>query len=353
MKRKPPVKSIALSRGGQLSRREFGAGIAAGGLALATVRQALATGSRAPYAADIQSLGWWMRRTTGPTMADLTPYYQQTLGLPLVRAWGNDLVLLWAGEDLIFEVKTDDYPSRPQADSSTASMIPVFRVHDLERWRVRMEDLGQTPLQRRASRWGETLFYRGPDHLVTGFEYRAERSPFEPDRRGLAAWRTGPFRLGTLPPLPDGLHYLSRAIRHVADVPSMFRYYRDAVGLAHLGREGESQIFALGGESVLEIAPGGSRIAQPGDRSELPDSFVLRTHNLDEQLAALSKRGAILKGDTIVKEETTRLHFIADPEGWILGVEERRKIRDRYIDDVEADRRWRARGNDGAPAETR
>lgn len=330
----------------------MGAALAASGLVLAAApfSRAIAAGA-APYAADIQSLGWWMRRTTGRSMAELTPYYQQILGLPLVRAWERDLVLLWAGEDLIFEVKTDDNPERRQSDPASAAIVPVFRVHDLEKWQARMTGFGYAPVARRRSQYGRTLFYRGPDDLVIGFEERAANSPLPSDRRGLRNWRAGPFRLGGLPALPDTLHYLSRAIRHVADVGAVSLYYRDKFGLQPLGRESGSQLFALGDDSVLEIAPGGVGISEPLDRSALPDTFVLRTHNLDSQRAALPLRGARLKGDLIVKEETTRLQFLADPEGWIVGVEERGTIRTRYIDDVEADRRWRARGNRGAPTQ--
>ena len=56
----------------------------------------------------------------------------------------------------------------------------------------------------------------------------------------------------------------------------------------------------------------------------------------------MPRRGAPLKGPIKVAEETTRLQFVADPEGWIAGIEERGQVRSRYIDDVEADRRWRA-----------
>lgn len=336
---------------GNISRRDLGLAIAAGGLtwAVAPLARAQAPTSTAPFAADIQSLGWWLRRTAGRTMAELTPYYQQILGLPLVRAWEKDLVLLWAGEDLIFEVKTDDNPARLQPDAASAAMIPVFRVHDMARWQTRMKGFGYQPVSRTRSRFGQTLFYRGPDNLIIGFEERAESSPLPSDARALKNWRAGPFRLDSLPPLPDTLHYLSRAIRHVADVTAMSRFYRDNFGLLHLGAEGGSQLFALGDDSVLEIAPGGVAIPEPRDRSELADTFVLRTHNLDAQRTALPLRGARLKGDMIVKEETTRLQFVADPEGWIVGIEERGKIRTRYIDDVEADRRWRARRNKGAP----
>lgn len=338
-----PLKTFV--QAGALSRRTFGASlIAAGaGACLPSLVHAAAKKGHAPFADNLQSLAWWMRRTTGKTMAELTPYYQQVIGLPLQRSWENDLVLLWAGEDQIFEVKTDDNPARTQSDPDSAALLPVFRVHDLAKWRARMASFGFEPVSQRESKWGRTSFFRGPDNLVTGFEERSENSPLGSDRRALKNWRAGPFRLGDLPPLPDTLHYLSRAIRHVADVPAMTRFYRDAFGLKHLGSEGQSELFALGEDSVFEIAPGGVAIPEPNDRSELPDTFVLRIHDLDAQIAGLPKRGAKLKGEVIVKEETTRLQFVPDPEGWIAGIEERGQVRARYIDDVEADRRWRAR----------
>ena len=338
-----PGEVAAASATALLSKPVDVAVLAATGVGLPDFAPAAAVAASAAYAADIQSLGWWMRRTTGKKMAQLTPYYQQILGLPLVRAWESDLVLLWAGEDLIFEVKTDDNPERQQANPASAALIPVFRVHDLARWRARMHSFGLAPVSDRQTTWGRTLFFRDPDNLVTGFEERAENSPLRSDQRALKSWRAGPFRLGNLPALPDSLHYLSRAIRQVANVPAMIRFYRDAFGLELLAHEGESAIFAVGEDSVLEIAPGGASIAEPADRSELPDTIVLRTHNFDAQLKALPKRGARLKGELIVKEETTRLQFVPDPEGWIVGIEERGQIRQRYIDDVEADRRWRAK----------
>ncbi len=333
-----------------ISRRTFGkmlvaAGASIGWLPLSHGATPVAsTSTSAPFGPNLQSMGWWLRRTTGKKMAELTPYYQKIIGLPLERDFENDLVLLWAGEDLIFEVKTDDNPVRKQTDANSAAMLPVFRVHDLAKWRARMESFGYKPVSERKTQWGQTLFYLGPDNLITGFEHRSDDSPLPSDRKALKRWKQGAFRLGNLPPLPDSLHYLSRAIRHVADVEAMSKYYRDVFGLQPLGSEGDSQIFAVGEDSVLEIAPGGVSIPEPGDRSELTDTFVMRIHNLDAERQALSKRGAKLKGDVIVKEETTRLQFVPDPEGWIVGIEERGKIRPQYIDDVEADRRWRARG---------
>lgn len=337
------MKTSKDGAGAILSRRGFAGTLVAGAAGLMLPSHAWAGQPAAPFAANLQSLAWWMRRTTGRTIAQLMPYYQEVLGLPLIRAWENDLVLLWAGEDQVFEVKTDDNPARVQSDPASAALVPVFRVHDLARWRGRMAERGFAPASARRTQWGRTLFYLGPDRLVIGFEQRADGSPLMADRRALRRWRAGPFRLGDLPPLPDTLHHLSRAIRHVANVPAMTRFYRDAYGLQPLGMESGSALFALGADSVLEIAPGGTAIPEPRDRSELPDSFVLRIHDLDATRAGLARRGAGLKGAVIVKEETTRLQFVPDPEGWISGIEERGQVRASYIDDVEADRRWRAR----------
>ena len=108
------------------------------------------------------------------------------------------------------------------------------------------------------------------------------------------------------------------------------------------GTEAGSHLFAMGEDVTFEIAPGGTAKPAPADRSELPDSYVLRVHQLDRLIAGLKQRHAKLSGGLIVKEETTRLQYVADPEGWLTGIEERGRIRPQYIDDVEADRRWRA-----------
>gem|GEM_PF-1500525 len=321
-----------------LSRRGFGVGLAA--LSASPLIGRTQFPSRS-FGASIQSLGWWMRRTTGRTIPELMPYYQQVIGLPLVRAWESALVLLWAGEDQVFEVKTDDNPVEVASELAQAAMLPVFRVHDLARWRGRMARLGHQPSGRRLSRFGETLFYQGPDRLMTGFEQRSPRSLLASDRRAVKRWGASPGTLPGMAPLPDTLHGISRAIRQVANVPAMTRFYRDRVGFAFLGTESGSSLFAMGPDTVLELAPGGVARPEPADRTALSDTMVLRLHGLDAQIAAMPRRGLTVKGQMITKEKTTRLVFVADPEGWIIGIEERGRINPRYIDDVEAERRWR------------
>jgi hypothetical protein len=145
-----------------ISRRAFAGGLAAFSGAtlamgvLAPSARATIPVTPAPMAPNLQTLGWWMRRTSGKTMAEVRPYYEQVIGLPLVRPWENDLVLLWAGEDHIFEVKTDDNPPRADPDPLTATCVPVFRAHDLAEVEARMARFGHKPVSERRARWGRS-----------------------------------------------------------------------------------------------------------------------------------------------------------------------------------------------------
>ena len=290
---------------------------------------------------NIQTLGWWMRRTTGITMERIAPFYENAIGLPRVRGYGDYLILVWAGEDLIFEVKTDNHPARDGSDPASAACIPVFRTHDMAKTKARMKSHGYRPALETVEKWGSTSFYVGPDKLVTGFEQRSEDSPLAADRKALKAWREGPAPLGDLPSLPDGLHYLSRVIRRVENVAEVGTYYRDVLGFEEQGSDEGSLLFSLGDMTTLEVAPGGIKQPEPEDREALPDSYILRIHNFDDVTAALSARGAKYNGKLIVWEGGTRLRYLADPEGLLTGIEER-GIDVQYLEDIEADKRWKA-----------
>jgi catechol 2,3-dioxygenase-like lactoylglutathione lyase family enzyme len=223
-----------------------------------------------------------------------------------------------------------------------------MRTHDLAKTRARMTSFGYAPVSEETSEWGRTIFYRGPDDLVIGFEERDENSPLLADREALASWRSGPPRMADLPPLPDGLHYLSRVIRRVADVTKMGAFYEDVMGFERRGHEGASELFSLGDAVTLEIAPGGIPRPEPADRAERPDSYILRIHGFEDAVAGLEARGARFNGELIVWSGNTRLRYIPDPEGHLNGIEERGTER-HWLEDVEADTRWRARHPEWEP----
>jgi catechol 2,3-dioxygenase-like lactoylglutathione lyase family enzyme len=280
-----------------------------------------------------------MRRPTGFTDAEILPYYTDVVGLPLMRV-GPAVSLLWAGEDLVFEIKTEDDPGTEATDLATAQLLPVFRSYDLAATRARFAAAGYEQVTEQRTEHSSRLWVTGPDRLLLGFEQRDEDSPFEADAEALRRWRSGSGTV--LPgngPLPDELQYLSRARRQVADLEAARAFYRDVVGLDEVGEESGAAVFAMGDTVLLELAPGGASRPLPSNRTELPDSFILRVHGFFESVDARTQAGAVWVGDQIHYETGSKLAYFADPEGLLVGIEHR-TLWGSYAEDVEAERRW-------------
>ena len=78
---------------------------------------------------NLMGFGWYMRRTADAER--LAEFYGEVLGLPLIRG-RQPVFMFWAGEDLVFELKSDEAPvDLRHNDPATAPCVPVFRVHDL------------------------------------------------------------------------------------------------------------------------------------------------------------------------------------------------------------------------------
>lgn len=290
-----------------------------------------------------QSLGWWMRRPTG--FADpvdgrgaLNDYYTRVVGLPLLRQ-GGLASLFWAGEDLVFEIKTGDDP----APLDPAPLLPIFRSHDLAATCARFARAGYAVESEEVTEHATTVWLRGEDRMPLGFEQRSERSPFAADSEALRRWRAGAPTLDGCAPLAPELQYLSRARRRVADLPAAVAFYRDVVGLDPVGTDGSvedgAQVLSLGDTVLLELVPGGVARPAPADRSELPDTFISRIHGFAPYVDGLTADGVTWVGEQIHYETGPKLAYFADPEGLPIGVESR-TLWGSYPDDVEAERRW-------------
>lgn len=291
--------------------------------------------------ANFQSLGYWMRRSTGFTDAELVPYYTDVVGLPLMRV-GPDVSLLWGGEDIVFEIKTQDEPGMEGSAWPDAPLLPIFRTHDLDATRDRFTQAGITGFVNDATDFSERIWVRGPDGLLVGFESRDPLSPFAADVEALRRWQDGVPSLAGVPALPAELQYLSRVRRAVSDVDRAANFYRDVVGLNEVGRESDAILFGLGDTVMLELVPGGRARPTPHNRMELIDSFIFRVHGFDECVAQLSKDGAEWVGEQIRYSTGSNLAYFADPEGGVIGIEERSSYGD-YPDDIESARRWLSR----------
>jgi catechol-2,3-dioxygenase len=297
---------------------------------------------------NYQSLAYFMRRPTGFHAADLVPFYSDVIGLPVMRDYEDRAIIMWAGEDLIFEIKCDDHPSATDADPSASSCLPVFRSHDLNQTRARLATHGYHAVAERQTELGRTFFILGPDRLLLGFEERSADSPLGADREALSRWRGGQTRLAEVPPLPADLHYLNRVVRHASDVQMVSRFYEECFGLDQVGVEDDSILLSLGDTVLLEIAPGGRAGEVPEDRDGVPNSLIVRIHEFDTFVAGLIERGARFSGQEIAYPTGTRLLYVADPDGNLTGIEER-TLWGNYDEDVEAERRWRDRQPSDVP----
>ncbi|GAA4680410.1 VOC family protein [Frondihabitans cladoniiphilus] len=294
-----------------------------------------------------QSFAYWMRRSTGMTAAELTPFYEDVVGLPVIRDL-DPAVLFWAGEDLVFEIKCDDEPDVDATDPATATTTPLFRSYDLAATEERLAAAGYPVVGRESGEHSETIWILGPDRLLTGFQSRSETSPWAADAEALARWNRPAVAFDGLPALPPDLQYLHRVRRRAADVEALAAHYRDVVGLDEVGREDGSVLLDLGDTVILEIAPGGSVDEVPEDRTSLPDGFILRMRYWDDFVAGLTASGAVFAGGTAAYSTGTMLAYLADPEGNLVGIEERTQWGD-YPEDLEADRRWLELVEAGAP----
>ena len=169
-------------------------------------------------------------------------------------------------------------------------------------------------------------------------------SPF--DREAARRVKRGEaFNPGCAPQGKD-IHELGWVSRKVKDVAAMTAFYRDVVGLPHLGDDAGHAQFDFGDNTILELSPGGQVRDLPKNRYETPCVFIMRVFNSDLYKAQLKAKGARFVHE-LIQWDRGQLSYFADPEGNLIGIE-RRYHPGRYApknigfpEDLEAERRWR------------
>lgn len=290
--------------------------------------------------ADHQALAYVMRRPARLSPAQLTPYYADVVGLPVVADHGS-VVQHWMGENSLLKVTYGDDPPPWTDDVLAAPFVPVLRSHDLDATVARLTAAGLPPVATVDGSGGRTVFVVGPDRLPIGVEQRRADSSWAADVRARRQWADGPFRLGDLPPLPPDLHHLSRLLLRVPDVAETTDFYAGGLGLDVLGAEDGAQLLDLGEDVTLVVAPGGAPRPAPAARSQVPDSMTLRVHDLAALLADLEAVGVRPIGPVDEYRTGTRMTYVCDPAGTLVGLAQRADTGD--VEDVEATRRWRRR----------
>jgi catechol 2,3-dioxygenase-like lactoylglutathione lyase family enzyme len=295
----------------------------------------------------VKSLGWYIRFLPAD-QAGLSRFYGETLGLPFVRAGTAQAVdFYWAGESLIHELI---FEGRAQATTAherapnTASLIPIYRVSDIETLTGVLRSKGIAPTAVTRYAHGRESFFHDPLGSLIGLREVDLKSALPQDiearRRAL---RGEAFNVGCAP-MPAHWQELGWILRRVADVATLTRFYTNVLGLNLVAMHDGRALLDLGDNSLLELAPGGVAGAPPANRSDLPATFILRIQNIAAFKDDMKRYGVRIVHD-VIQWARGSLSYVADPEGNLIGVEEKYHP-SRYAgqvpfpEDLEAQRRW-------------
>jgi catechol 2,3-dioxygenase-like lactoylglutathione lyase family enzyme len=326
--------------------------LGAGGSALVALgNRAVAQGpvgvSPAPRVpTHVHSLGWFIRFAPPQNVA--SSFYPAKLGIPVVRALGDQAktMFFWGGEAIIWEVIPQATSLASEPDFQTASCYPIFRVHGLEELVTAYRRAGVAISAAQQTPRGREAFIVDPDGHVAGLRERPGNSRLRHDRVAAERRIRGEAFNPGCASMPAGLQETGWVVRRVADVARSASFYRDILGLPVVAEEGGHLMLDLGDNSLLELAPGGPTRKPPRDRRECPNTFILRVHERAKLVATLKARGVPLVNEHI-EWPAGDLTYAADPDGYPVGLEERRhpsQIKDGSAplpEDIEARRRWR------------
>ncbi|MDX2145029.1 MAG: VOC family protein [Rhodospirillaceae bacterium] len=291
----------------------------------------------------VMSGGWYMRRC--PDGEAVEAFYRDGLGLPIIRkhvpVW-----FLWGGGTLAFELKADKAP-RPERiiEPDAHPLTPILLTRDLKAALARAQAAGGKVVPSRDV-MGREAFVLDGDRQITGLRQVDEKLPHHlaTPLPGVA----GDFNPGC-PPLPADLVSWHSVVRRVRDVAKVAAFYRDVIGFKHLGAHGGREVFRIGQDMLLEIAPGGSPQVAPVDRGEITNSWVSRVADHNALMRRLMHHKVRLAQD-VIQFNSARLVYVLDPEDQVVGLEERYPpekyqwaSRTPFPEDTEALRRFAAR----------
>ena len=295
----------------------------------------------------VKSLGWYIRFVP-PSQTALSGFYKETLGFPFVRAGNPQAVdFFWAGEALIFELifegRTEVMPE-VEADPDRAPLLPLYRVTDLDALvaTLRAKDVPLTPIRQNAL--GRECYLRDPIGCLIGMRQVDASSRLPQDMEAARRARRGEaFNPGcaSMPPYWQELGWVKR---HVADVNAMQQFYSSVLGLPVVAKLGDCVLLDMGDNTLLELAPGGVATTPPANRAELPATLILRIQNIAGFKQHMQRQGVRIVHD-IIQWVRGSLSYIADPEGNLIGVEEKYHPGDYaghapFPEDLETQRRW-------------
>jgi predicted enzyme related to lactoylglutathione lyase len=321
--------------------------VTAAGLGLSAVRGAHA----AAASREIMALGWYVVFSPPSMMDRTTDFYGKTLGLPLMmtmRTAQQNKNYFWCGEDIVLDLShhAPDRPFDPRdADPATARQVPIFRTENLDELMATLISRGAEVLAIRPAPFGREAFVVDPTGRLIGFRQRDPGSPFAADREARRRFKRGEAFNPGCASMPLHLQEMGWIRLRVADLDAAKKFYGARVGLPYLGSAGDATLFDLGDNTTLEIAGGGVARPIPPAQNAADSVMILRVVDFQATLRRLKAVGQPFPFK-IYNEPTGGFSYIADSEGNLLGLADRRPpaaYRDKtpvLPEDLEAQRRW-------------
>ena len=298
-----------------------------------------------PLSNNLMCMGWYMRRTADSH--SLCDFYRDVMGLPLMRGgrpW--PVSMFWAGEATVFELKSDEAPMpEREQDPETAPCTPIFRVHDVDKLTEKMVQGGAKYISETQLPDARQVHVLDPDGQIIALRETTRSAEGKIDKE---AWQRFDDPTSFNPdcdPMPPTIQCLDGVVMRVVDLALMRGFYKNVVGFTELHFDKELCVFDLGDNTFLELRPGGHVVPVPADRVEITNSFILRLQNTDALKQHLKANGVKIVNDHI-QWKRAHLAYFADPEGRIIGIEQRYAPEDflepveAYPEDLEAERRY-------------
>ena len=293
-----------------------------------------------------QGLGWYIHRSDDATAA--AEFYGRVVQLPLLRGYA-DAYLFWAGEARVFEPKSDAAPEQRWTDLQNLPTLPVFRTTDLDALKQRLVSYGAKVTDPDQTAYGRQILLSDPFGHVIGFREAPKDSshPWDARANSLATRAKPPtgFNPGCCP-MPGDIQSLDWIVRQVSDLGDSGAFYENTVGFSAVSKTEQSVLLDMGDNTFLELQGGGQRQEAPSDRFEVPGAPIIRVADFDAFTEQLDAQAVQHVNDRI-QFGRGALGYFADPDGQILGYEERYEQKDfqndttAFPEDLEANRRWR------------
>jgi predicted enzyme related to lactoylglutathione lyase len=300
---------------------------------------------------EIMSLGWYVVFSP-PSLTNLTTdFYDKTLGLPLMmtmRTPQQNKNYFWCGEDIVLDLShhAPEGPFDPRdSDPATARQVPIFRTDNLEALMAAFAGRGATIAPIRSTPFGREAFVVDPTGRLVGFRQRDPGSPLAADREAARRFKRGEAFNPGCDSMPAHLQELGWVRLRVANIEAAKGFYGGRIGLTYIGSAGSAALFDLGDNTTLELVGGGTARPLPAAQNAADQVMILRVVDFPSILSRLKAAGQAFPYK-IMNVATGGFSYIADPEGNLIGLADRRPpaaYRDTQparAEDLEARRRW-------------